>query len=89
MSNILQMETKIWSYEAEGIMLEDFGNGFRESITFNRKALLEKIKEMLKKDNFKPDEQSIDYKIVDGQLYIEGLAVKIQEPKSIGFMTGS
>ena len=60
----------------------------RESITFNRKALLEKIKEMLKKDNFKPDEQTIDYKIVDGQLYIEGLAVKIQEPKSIGFMTG-
>ena len=69
-------------------MLEDSGDGFRESVTFNRKELLEKIKKALKKDNFKPDEQSIDYKIIGGQLYVEGLAVRIQEPKSIGFMTG-
>ena len=69
-------------------MLGSSNSAFKESGTFNRKELLEKIKDILKKDNFKPDEQTIDFKIIDGQLYLEGLAVKIQEPKSIGFMTG-
>ena len=42
----------------------------------------------IKDKNFKIDEQSLDYKIVEGQLYIEGLMIENQEQKSIGFMSG-
>jgi hypothetical protein len=83
------METKLFSYKVDGIMLEPSAEKFRLSNSFNRKDLLNEIKELLKQEDFKPDEHTIDYKIVDGQLYIEGLATKIQEPKSIGFMRGN
>lgn len=82
------METKLFFYKVDGIVLEPSNDKFRISNSFNRKELLNEIKELLKQEDFKPDEHSIDYKIVDGQLYIEGLATKIQEQKSIGFMTG-
>jgi hypothetical protein len=46
------------------------------------------LKEALADENFKIDERSLDYKIVDGQLFIEGIMVENETPKSIGFMSG-
>ncbi|MDN3546730.1 hypothetical protein [Mucilaginibacter aquaedulcis] len=80
------MESKLFSYKAEGIVLEPLNDQLKVSPVFDRKELIEKIKEMLKIDGFKPDEHSLQFKIEEGQLFVQGLAVKQQENRSIGFM---
>lgn len=82
------MESKLFSYKAEGIALEPVNDLLNISAVFDRKALVNKIKDLFKDDNFKVDERSLDYKIREGQLYIEGLLVKHEETRSIGFMLG-
>ena len=80
------MESKLFSYKAEGIVLEPFNDQIRVSPVFDRKELVEKIKEVLKTEGFKLDEHSLQFKIEEGQLFVEGIAVKQQESRSIGFM---
>jgi hypothetical protein len=82
------MESKIFSYKADGIVLEPVTDQLMLSPEFDRKELVEKIKDILKSDSFKLDERSLQFKIEDGQLIIQGLAVKEQEARSIGFMSG-
>lgn len=82
------MESKIFSYKVEGIILEPSTDTLKVSAVFDRKELTEKIKELFKADGFKVDERSLNYKIIDDQLHIQGLAVKEEVAKSIGFMTG-
>jgi hypothetical protein len=79
------MESKLFSYKVDGIVLESINDSLKVSPVFDRKELVEKVKEILKEDNFTLDERSIEYKIEDGQLYLQGLAVKHPESKSIGF----
>jgi len=80
------MEAKIFSYKVDGIKLESVNDQLKISKSFDRKAIIEHLKDAIKDETFKIDEQSLDYKIVDGQLYIEGLIVENQQQKSIGFM---
>ncbi|MEN0052112.1 MAG: hypothetical protein AAGC65_00515 [Mucilaginibacter sp.] len=80
------MESKLFSYKAEGIVLEPVNDQIKVSPVFDRKELIEKIKDILKVDGFKPDEHSLQFKIEEGQLFVQGLAVKQQESRSIGFM---
>jgi hypothetical protein len=82
------MESKIFSYKVEGMVLEPVNDLLKISPVFDRKELINKIKDLFKDDNYKLDERSLDYKIKDGQLYIEGLVIKQEEARSIGFMTG-
>jgi spore coat polysaccharide biosynthesis predicted glycosyltransferase SpsG len=82
------MEAKIFSYKVAGVQLEAVNDQLKMSKSFDRKGIIAQLKEALKDENFKVDEQSFDYKIVDGQLYIEGLMVENQEKKSIGFLSG-
>lgn len=82
------MDSKIFSYKVEGIVLAPVNDQLSTSPVFDRKELLNKLKELFTKDDYKVDERSLDYKIKDGQLFIEGLAVKKEEAKSIGFMMG-
>jgi hypothetical protein len=82
------MEAKIFSYKVDGVKLETVSENLKISKSFDRKAIIARLKDTLKDENFKVDEQSLDYKIIDGQLYIEGLLVENQEKKSIGFMSG-
>lgn len=79
------MESKLFSYKAEGIVLEPVNDQIKVSPVFDRKELVEKIKEILKADGFKPDEHSLQFKIEEGQLFVHGLAVKQEESRSIGF----
>lgn len=81
------METKLFSYKAEGVFLEPVNEQLKLSPVFNRKELVEKIKDLLLEDGFKPDEHSLQFKIDDGQLLIQGLAVKQEATRSIGFMS--
>ena len=80
------MQAKIFFYKVDGILLEPVSENLKTSKDFDRKAIADELKALFKADNYQIDERSLDYKIVDGQLYIEGLAVENQAPQSIGFM---
>jgi hypothetical protein len=82
------MESKIFSYKVDDVYLEPADNNLKISKAFDKKAIIVRLKEVLKDENFKLDERSLDYKIVDGQLFIEGVIIKNEAPKSIGFMSG-
>ncbi|MFC0515097.1 hypothetical protein ACFFGT_12840 [Mucilaginibacter angelicae] len=82
------MESKIFSYKVEGITLEPASDLLSISPVFDRKEVLNKLKDLFKDDDYKIDERTLDYKIKDGQLYIEGVVAKQAEAKSIGFMMG-
>jgi hypothetical protein len=82
------MKAKIFSYKVDGVKLEVVDDNLKISKSFSRKAIIAQVKDAIKDEKFKIDENSLDYKIVDGQLYIEGLVVENQEPKSIGFTSG-
>lgn len=82
------MDSKIFSYQVEGIKLEPSTDLLKVSPVFDRKELTEKLKDLFKGDGFKVDERSFSYKIIDDHLYIQGLAFKEEEAKSIGFMSG-
>lgn len=82
------MNAKIFSYKIEGINLEPKQDNLKLSESFDRKAVLEPLKEILKADNYKIDEASLNYKLIDDHLYIQGLAVENEEPKTVGFRFG-
>ncbi|WP_114936705.1 hypothetical protein [Mucilaginibacter endophyticus] len=82
------MESKIFSYKVDGVALKPVNDQLSISPVFDRKELLTKLKDLFKDDDYKLDERTLDYKIKDGQLYIEGVVTKHVEAKSIGFMTG-
>ncbi|WPV00628.1 hypothetical protein SNE26_02460 [Mucilaginibacter sp. cycad4] len=82
------MESKIFSYKADGIVLAPVDGQLSISPVFDRKELLSKLKGLFNVDDYKVDERTLDYKIKDGQLYIEGVITKQAEAKSIGFMSG-
>jgi len=82
------MKAKIFSYKVDDVKLKVVNDNLKISKSFDREAVITQLKETLKDANFKVDENSLDYKIVDDDLYIEGLLVENQEPKSIGFTSG-
>jgi hypothetical protein len=82
------MNTKIFSYKVEGIVLETQDEQLKLSPIFDRKEVLLPLKERFEAENYKMDEASLSYKLIDDQLFIQGLAVKIEAPKSVGFQFG-
>ncbi|UOE51068.1 hypothetical protein MTO98_08265 [Mucilaginibacter sp. SMC90] len=82
------MESKIFSYKVDGIALKPVSDQLNISPVFDRKELLSKLKDLFKDEEYKVDERTLDYKIKDGQLYIEGVVTKQEAAKSIGFMSG-
>jgi hypothetical protein len=83
------MNAKIFSYKVPGITLEPSAiENLSLSAGFDRKAVLGPLKESFAAENYKIDEASISYKLIDEQLYIQGLAIENEEPKSVGFRFG-
>ncbi|AYL96773.1 hypothetical protein [Mucilaginibacter celer] len=82
------MDSKIFSYKVDGIVLAPLDEQLSLSPAFDRKALANKLKDIFTGEDYQVDERSLNYKIKDGQLFIEGLVVKKEEAKSIGFMVG-
>lgn len=82
------MNAKIFSYKVEGIVLEVHDERLKLSQRFDRKGVLAPLKEQFEAENYKVDEASLTYKIIDDQLFIQGLAVENEPPKSVGFQFG-
>lgn len=83
------MNAKVFSYKVEGIVLEPQNDQLKLSQSFDRKAVLEPLKDTFSADNYKLDEASISYKLIDEQLYIQGIAIENEEQKTVGFRFGS
>jgi hypothetical protein len=87
-SKIVMMNAKIFSYKVDAVKLEPLDEHLKMSESFDRKAILEPLKELFHAQNYKIDEASISYKIIEDQLYLQGMAVEKQEPKEAGFRFG-
>ena len=85
---IYAMEAKFFSYKIDSITLQLINDNIKLSDAFNKKDLLNPLKELLKEQQFKIDPATVEYKIVNDQIMITGMAIKDEEPKSIGFMSG-
>jgi hypothetical protein len=82
------MNTKLFSYKVPGVILGSFNDELKVSPSFDRKAVLEPLKAIFEADNYKVDEASVSYKLIDDQLHIQGLAVENKVPKTVGFRFG-
>lgn len=82
------MNAKIFSYKVEGIVLEARDEQLKASPAFDRKEVLAPLKERFEAENYKLDEASLTYKLIDDQLFIQGLAVENEAPKKVGFQFG-
>ena len=82
------MEAKFFSYKVPGILLQPVNENLKLSGSFNRKELLEQLKELLKEQNFKVDATTLEYKVEGDYIIITGMAVEHTEAKGIGFMSG-
>ena len=77
-----------FSYKVENVTLQTIDNTLRTTTPFITREIIDQINEKLKAQNFKVDESSLRSKYTDDQLYLEGFAVEIQEPKTVGFLSG-
>ena len=82
------MNSKIFSYKVPGVTLQTTNDDLSISPVFDRKAILEPLKEIFRQENYKIDEASLNYKLIDDQLFIQGLAIENEEPKIVGFRFG-
>lgn len=82
------MNAKIFSYKVDEVILKASSDQLKLSKSFDRKAILEPLKAAFAEDNYKIDETSLNYKVIDDQLFIQGLAVENEEPKTVGFKFG-
>ncbi|WP_345954059.1 hypothetical protein [Mucilaginibacter sp. PAMB04168] len=77
-----------FSYKVESVTLQTIDDTLRTTSGFITRDIIDAINEKLKGQNFKVDESSIRPKYVADQLFIEGFAVEIKEPKTVGFLSG-
>lgn len=77
-----------FSYKVENVTLQTIDDTLRTTTSFVTKDIIEEINQKLKAQNFKVDESSLRSKYTEDQLYIEGFAVEIKEPKTVGFLSG-
>lgn len=82
------MNAKMFSYKVEGVYLEQFNDTLKTSKSFDRKVVLALLKDVFTAEGYKIDEGSLSYKLIDDQLYIQGLAIEKEEPKTVGFRLG-
>jgi hypothetical protein len=77
-----------FSFRVEGATLQTMDNNLRITSGFVTQYLMDEINQKLKEKKFKVDESSIRPRYIDDQLYIEGFAREIEEPKTVGFLSG-
>jgi hypothetical protein len=77
-----------FSYKVESVTLQTIDDTLRTTGSFITREIIDQINEKLKAQNFKVDEGSLRPKYINDQLYLEGFAVEILEPKTVGFLSG-
>jgi hypothetical protein len=83
-----QMNTIGFLYKVENITLQPVDDTLQLTTSFVTKDIINGINEKLKPQNYRVDEGSLRPKFIDKQLYLEGFAMEIQEPKTVGFLSG-
>ncbi len=83
-----KMNTIGFLYKAENIALQPLDDTLQITDSFISKDIISQINDKLKEKNFKVDESSLQPRFIDGQLYLQGFAAEIQQPKTVGFLSG-
>jgi hypothetical protein len=83
-----KMATLAFSYKLENIALQPITDNLQITGSFITGDILDQINEQLKSRNFKVDERTLRPRYIDGLLYLEGFAIEIKEPKTVGFLSG-
>jgi hypothetical protein len=74
-------------YKVEGVQLQPSDNGLQVTDSFITRDIIDGINAKLKEKNFKVEETSLRPKYVNNELYLEGFAREIREPKTVGFFS--
>ena len=77
-----------FSFKVESVTLQTIDDTLRTTTPFITRDIIDQLNEKLKAQNFKVDESSLRPKYTNDQLYLEGFAIEIQEPKTMGFLSG-
>jgi hypothetical protein len=77
-----------FSFKVESVTLQTIDDTLRTTGSFVTRNIIEQLNEKLKAQNFKVDESSVRPKYTGDQLYLEGFAIEIKEPKTVGFLSG-
>jgi len=77
-----------FSFKVEGISMQPAEGSLRTTGSFITRDIIDEVNQKLKPQNFKVDEGSLRPKYVNDQLFIDGFAVEITEPKTVGFLSG-
>ena len=74
-------------YKTEGVKLQQLDETMQVTNPFISRDIIDQINEKLKSQNFKVDENSVRPKYINNELYLEGFAHEIREPKTVGFFS--
>lgn len=77
-----------FSYRVADISLQKVDEDLQVTNSFITREIIDQINEKLKDRNFKVDEASLRPKYLEGQLFLDGFAAEIKEPKTVGFLSG-
>ncbi|MBS7566705.1 hypothetical protein KHS38_20035 [Mucilaginibacter sp. Bleaf8] len=77
-----------FSYKVENVLMQTVNDDLRITGSFASRDVLDRINALLKEKNFKVDERTLRPRYIGEQLYLEGFAIEIQEPKTVGFLSG-
>lgn len=87
LKNMDKLSTIGFLYKVEGIQLKPASDGLEVTNSFITRDIIDGINEKLKEQNFKVEETSLRPKYVNNELYLEGFAREIREPKTVGFFS--
>ncbi len=82
------MKTIGFLYRIENIALEPFDDTLQITQSFVIRDVINLINEKLQPQAFKVDEHSLKPVFMNNQFCLEGLANEIQQPKTVGFLSG-
>lgn len=83
-----QIQTIGFLFKVNDIVLQPTDDYLQTTASFITRDIINQINEKLKVQNFKVDESSLHPRFIDQQLYLEGFATEIQQPKTVGFLSG-
>lgn len=82
------MKTIGFLYKVESIVLQPIDEALQLTTSFVTRDIITQVNDKLKSQNYKVDEGTLRPRFIDQQLYLEGFAMEIQEPKTVGFLSG-
>ena len=79
------MKSLFFVFGSGSVELRSISANITVSTNFNKWEINEEITQKLSEINFKPDLDSLNYRIRENQLFVEDIAYELQEPPHLTF----